>query len=161
MSRIHIIPGYSSAHTAPRKHSTTREGTRLGLIIGATTWLWLAGFDFVRGEPFQTIHFLGGFVKFTLVHFALCLAYGLIIISALHASMKEPTIMFGIIFSAILFEAGFVIVTAMLSNIGLGELAWGKFFAGNLVATVLTLFLISRNHSLRDMFDAAEALQKD
>ena len=161
MSRIHIIPGYSSAHTAPRKHSTTREGTRLGLIIGATTWLWLAGFDFVRGEPFQTIHFLGGFVKFTLVHFALCLAYGLIIISALHASMKEPTIMFGIIFSAILFEAAFVIVTAMLSNIGLGELAWGKFFAGNLIATAMTLFLISRNHSLREMFDAAEALQKD
>jgi hypothetical protein len=161
MEHIHVVPRPASARHAPKRHSTTREGFRLGLIIGVTTWLWLAGFDYVRGEPFQTIHFLGGFVKFTLVHFALCLAYGLIIISALHASLKEPTIMFGIIFSAILFEAAFVIVTAMLSNIGLGELAWGKFFAGNLIATAMTLFLISRNHSLRDMFDAAEALQKD
>ena len=75
--------------------------------------------------------------------------------------MKEPTIMFGIIFSAILFEAAVVVLTAMLANIGFGDLAWGKFLAGNIVATAVTLFLITRNHSLRDMFHAAEALQKD
>ena len=160
MEHIHVVPRPSARH-APKTHSTTREGLGLGLIIGVTTWLWLAGFDFVRGEPFQTIHFLGGFTRFTLVHFTLCLAYGFTIISALHASMKEPTIMFGIIFSAILFEAAFVVVTAMLANIGLGELAWGKFFAGNLIATAVTLVLITRNHSLREMFNAAEALQKD
>lgn len=161
MSRIHIIPGYSSAQTAPRKHSTAREGTRLGLIIGAATWLWLAGIDYARGEPFHTIDFLGGFTRFTLIHFALCLAYGFIIISAIHASMKEPTVMFAIIFCAILFQAGFVIITAMISNIGIGELAWGQFFAGNLVAAALTYYLVSRDHSLRAMFDAAEKLQKD
>jgi hypothetical protein len=31
----------------------------------------------------------------------------------------------------------------------------------NLIATGVTLALISRDHSLRDLFHAAEALQKD
>lgn len=69
--------------------------------------------------------------------------------------------MFGLIFSAILFQAAVVIMTAMLANIGIGQLAWGKFLVGNLIATGVTLVLISRHHSLRDLFDAAEALQKD
>jgi hypothetical protein len=141
-------------------HSTVREGTRLGLIIGVTTWLWLAGFDYVRGEPFETLHFLG-FARFTLIHFALCLGYGFTIISAIHASMKEPTVMFAIIFSAILFEAAFVALTAMLENIGIGQLAWGKFFAGNIIAATLTFALVARDHSLRDLYHAAESLQKD
>jgi hypothetical protein len=161
MARIHIVPGYSSAQPAPSEHSTAREGTRLGLIVGAATWLWLAGIDIVRGEPFETIEFLGGFTRFTLIHFTLCLAYGFTIISAIHASMKEPTVMFAIIFCAILFQAGFVIITAMISNIGIGDLAWGQFFAGNIMAAGLTYYLVSRKHSLRDMFEAAEKLQKD
>jgi hypothetical protein len=161
MEHIHVVPRPASPRHSPARHSTTREGVRLGLIIGVITWLWVAAFDYLRGEPFATVHFLGGFARFSIVHFALCLAYGLTIISALHASMKEPTIMFGIIFSAILFEAAFVILTAMLSNVGIGELAWGKFLTGNLIATAVTFFLIMRNHPLREMFDAAEALQKD
>jgi hypothetical protein len=138
-----------------------REGIRLGLIVGAATWLWLAGFDLIRGEPFQTFDFLGGLATFTVIHFALCIGYGFTIISAIHASMKEPTVMFGIIFCAILFQAAIVVVTAMLANIGIGELAWGKFFVGNAVAASLTMVLISRNHSLRDLYHAAERLQKN
>jgi hypothetical protein len=161
MKRIHVVPtASSSVRHAPRRHSTVREGTRLGLIIGVTTWLWLAGIDLVRGEPFQTLHFFG-FTRFTVIHFVLCLGYGFTIISAIHASMKEPTVMFGIIFSAILFEAGFVVLTAMIANIGIGDLAWGKFFVGNLIAAAITFALVARDHSLRDLFHAAEALQKD
>ena len=80
---------------------------------------------------------------------------------AVHASMKEPTVMFAIIFCAILFQVAVVMVTALLANVGLGELAWGKFFVGNAVAAGLTIVLISRHHSLRDLYRAAEARQKD
>ena len=138
-----------------------REGIGLGLIVGAATWLWVAGFDFVNGEPFQTFHFLGGLATFTLIHFGLCIAYGFTIIGAIHASMKEPTVMFAIIFCVILFQAAVGMVTAMLANIGIGQLAWGKFFAGNALAAGLTTALVSRNHSLSDLFHAAEALQKN
>ena len=114
-----------------------------------------------QGEPFQTFHFLGGLATFTLIHFVLCIAYGFTIISAVHASMTEPTVMFAIIFCAILFQAAVVMATAMLANIGIGELAWGKFFAGNVIAAGLTMVLITRNHSLRDLHHAAEKLQKN
>jgi hypothetical protein len=161
MTRIHVVPTVSSriSHAA-RKHSTVREGASLGLIIGVTTWLWLAGFDLVRGEPLHTIHFLGA-ARFTVIHFVLCLGYGFAIIGMVHASMKEPTVMFGIIFSTILFQFGFVVMTALLANIGIGPLAWGQFLVGNFVAAALTFALVARNHSLRDLFHAAEALQKD
>jgi len=49
----------------------------------------------------------------------------------------------------------------MIANIGIGDLAWGKFFVGNLIAAAITFALVARDHSLRDLFHAAEALQKD
>jgi hypothetical protein len=161
MTRIHVVPTATSRICpAPRIHSTVREGTRLGLIIAVTTWLWLAGFDLVRGEPFRTIHFFGA-ARFTVIHFALCLGYGFTIIGAIHASMKEPTVMFAIIFCAILFQAGFVVLTALLANLGIGPLAWGQFLVGNFIAAAITFALVARDHSLRDLFHAAEALQQD
>src|SRR5688500_8804526 len=162
MKRIHVVPGHrTSGSRAPRKHSTRRESLRLGLTIGVMTWLWVAGFDYFRGEPFHTFDFLGGIMRFTLVHFALCIAYGFAIITAVHSSMKESTVIFGIILLAILFQFAAIVVTTMLSNIGIGEFAWGTFLVGNLIATGVTVALISRDHSLRDVFHAAEALQKN
>ena len=162
MEHIHIVPRPRALpRHVPKAHNTVREGTRLGLIVAVTTWLWVAGFDLVRGEPFSTIEFLGGFVWFTLIHVALCLAYGFAIISAIHASMKEPTVMFAIIFCAILFQAAFVVLTAMLANIGIGRTAWAKFAVGNFIAAAITFALVARDHSLSDLFHKAEALQKN
>jgi hypothetical protein len=161
MKIIHVVPTASSRVRQPvMRHSTMREGATLGLIIGVTTWLWLVGLDLIRGEPFQTIHFLGA-ARFTMLHFALCLAYGFTIIGAVHASVKEPTVMFAIIFSAILFEAGFVVLTAMLENLGVGPIAWGQFLVGNFIAAAITFALVARHHSWSALFHAAEALQKD
>jgi hypothetical protein len=162
MTDTHIMRMFSySTRRARASHSTMREGIRLGLIIGAATWLWVAGFDFAGGEPFYTFRFLGGYLGSTLVHFTLCLAYGFAIISAVHGSMKEPTVMFALIFSAILFQAGFVVLTAVLASAGLGQLAWVRFLGGNLMAGGLTYLLIARDHPMSDLFHAAEALQKD
>jgi hypothetical protein len=162
MNDTHTMRMFSrSTRRARGSHNTVCEGIRLGLIIGAATWLWLAAFDFVVGEPFQTLHFLGGSVGFTLIHFALCLAYGLAVISAVHGSMKEPTLVLALIFCTILFQAAFVVVTAILANAGVGQLAWGKFLFGNMMAAVLTYALIARDHPMRELYRAAEARQKD
>ncbi len=162
MERIHITPGHSySSRRAQVSHNTLREGVSLGLIIGVATWLWVAVFDVAAAEPFQTFQMLSGVVGFTLIHFLLCVTYGVTIMSAIHASMKEPTIMFGIIFCTILFQAAFVMLTAILVNVGVGDPAWGKFFAGNVMAALLTYVLIERHHSMRSLFHAAEAKQKD
>ena len=103
MEHIHLTPRSSrSTESARPSHSTVREGVRLGLIVGGATWLWVAALDLVVGEPFLTAHSLGGAAAFTVVHFLLCIAYGLTIMSAVHASMKEPTVMFALIFCTIL-----------------------------------------------------------
>lgn len=163
MARIHLVPQPHppALRAAPMSHSTIREGVRLGLIVGAATWLWVAGFDYFMGEPFQTFQFLGGLAAFTVIHLALCLAYGITVISAVHASMKEPTVIYAVIFCAILFQFAVVGATAMLANIGIGQLAWGKFLAGNAVTACLTFVLISRNHPLIDLFHAAGAHQEE
>ena len=163
MTHIHVVPQAhaTSGHDRIARHSTMREGTLLGLAVGTATWLWIAGFDLIAGEPFQTFNFLGGIWTFTLIHFALCVAYGVTIMTAIHASVGEPTLVFAIIFCAILFQAAAGMATAMLANIGIGNLAWGKFFAGNAIAAVLTVVLISRDHPLRQLFHAAEEHLKD
>ena len=150
-----------SKYRAERLHSTAREGVRLGLVVGVVTWLWLAGFDYAVGRPFHTLQFLGGFAGFTLIHFSLCIAYGLAIISAIHASAREPTIMFALVFSTILFQAAFFALTVLLENIGLGSLAWGSIFLGNVIAAGATYVLIARDHPIRQLYHNAEAHQKD
>jgi hypothetical protein len=161
MEHIHVVPRSSSSSRKAPAHSTMREGISLGLIIGGATWLWLVAFDAIAGTPFETFHLLNGAVGFTIIHFTLCLAYGLTIMSAVHASMKEPTIMFAIIFCTILFQGAFVMLTAILENVGIGELAWGKFLAGNIMAAILTYLLVNRNHSIPALYHAAEAHTKD
>lgn len=162
MEHYHITRASSlSSHRAHESHNTLREGVGLGLIVGGATWLWVAAFDVLAGQPFETLRLLSGVASFTLIHFLLCLAYGLTIMSAVHASMKEPTVMFAIIFCTILFQGAFVMLTAILANVGVGDLAWGKFLVGNLMAAVLTYVLVNRHHSIRDLYHAAEAHQKD
>jgi hypothetical protein len=157
MTQIRSLAKYRTT----RLHSTTREGVRLGLIVGLVTWLWLAGFDYAMGRPFHTVQFLGGFAGFTLIHFTLCTGYGVAIISAIHASASEPTIMFALIFSTILFQAAFFALTLLLENIGLGSGAWGSIFLGNVLAAGVTYVLIARDHPIRQLYHNAEAHQKD
>ena len=162
MDHYHIAGASSfSSRGAQKPHNTLREGLGLGLIIGAATWLWVAAFDVLTGQPFETLKLLSGVVSFTIIHFVLCLGYGLTIMSAIHASMKEPTVMFAVVFCTILFQGAFVMLTAILANVGVGDLAWGKFLLGNIMAAILTYVLVNRNHSIRDLFHAAEAHTKD
>ena len=149
------------ARLAPASHSTMREGVRLGLIVAVATWLWIVGFDFAAGDPFYTMHFFGGAMAFTLIHFTLCLGYGLAVISAVHGSTREPTVLFALIFSAILFEAGFAGLTALIANMGLGQLAWNRIFFGNAMAAGLTYAVIAYNHPMRELYLAAEEHQQD
>lgn len=144
-----------SAHS--EVHNTATEGVSLGLVIGVITWLWVAGFDYLTGEPFHTLKFFGGFAGFTLLHFLLCVSYGLAIMSAVHASLKEASVIYALIFTSILFQAGFVMLTILLDSFGMGRSAWGKFLGGNLVALVITYAIVVRKHPLLEVFRTAEA----
>src|SRR2546425_6322418 len=51
-----------------RTHDSLREGARLGVIVAATIWVWLAVVDAVAGQPFRTFMVLGGIPLFTVLH---------------------------------------------------------------------------------------------
>ena len=133
---------------SPRPHSSLREGVILGAAVGTSIWVWIALVDAVVGEPFHTFALLGGLGRFTTLHFLLCLTYGVVAVSVVHAAAREASLMVGAAFAFFLLEFGFVMASAILSQIGLGGLAWVRILGGNVVGAALTVLLLWRRHPL-------------
>src|SRR5437762_2911439 len=75
----------------PRPRHPRREGVLLGLVVATSIWLWLAVVDAIAGQPFRTFIVLGGIASFTLLHYALCLAYGLAAVAVVPGAQREPS----------------------------------------------------------------------
>ena len=129
-------------------HDSLREGTTLGIVIATGIWIWLAIVDALAGYPFHTFSMLGGITAFTLVHYLLNIAYGLVVISAVHGAEREPSLDIAILFGLVTLEIAFAMLTVLLSNLGLGARAWVGVFGGSLIGMGLCLFLVSRRHPL-------------
>src|SRR3989449_4564333 len=48
--------------------------------------------------------------------------YGIVIVSLVHGAAREPSLVIGMAFGFLVIEFGFVMVTVLLSHMGLGEL---------------------------------------
>jgi hypothetical protein len=131
-----------------RRASSTREGVTLGLYVATSVWLWLAAVDVAVGEPFRTFDVLGGVLVFTVVHYALCIAYGRVLVWAVRAAADEPSAILGVVVLSLLFQVAFAMVTIMLSALGLGALAWVRIFAGSLVASAAAFWFLARRYPL-------------
>jgi hypothetical protein len=142
-------------------HDTLREGAALGVVVASGIWVWLAVVDAVAGHPLHTFTVLGGVTAFTMVHYLLNIAFGMAILAAVHGSAREPSLAIGVVFGLVTLEIAFAMLTVLLSNLGLGPLAWVGIFGGSLVGTGLALFVLSRRHPLaawvRDADRAPEA----
>lgn len=136
----------------PSRHSSLREGAILGAVVGTGIWAWIATVDAVVGEPFRTFAVLGGVARFTALHFVLCLAYGVVAVSVVHAAAREASLMVGAAFAFFLLEFAFVMLTAILSQGGLGGLAWARIVGGNVVGATLTVLILWRRHPLAQEF---------
>src|SRR5256714_15592241 len=133
----------------PRPRHPRREGVLLGLVVASSTWLGLAVVDALAGQPFRTCAVLGGIASFTLLHYALCLAYGLAAVAVVQGAAREPSLLLGASFFFFILEFGFVMLTVILSHTGLGQLAWVRILGGNLVGAVITFVTLWRRHPLR------------
>ena len=143
------------------KHDSLREGAKLGLIVATSIWAWLAVVDAVAGEPFRTFTVLGGIVLFTAMHYLLNLAYGLLIVSAIHAAAREPSLVIAVAFGFPIVEFVFALVTVLLSHLGLGELAWVRIFGGSLIGAAIAIVILSRGHPLAAELRQAEEEEND
>ena len=132
------------------------EGAKLGLVVATSTWLWVALVDAIAGQPFHTFALLGGIVAFTVMHYLLNLAYGVVLVSTIHGSVRAPSLMFALGFGFLVFEFAFAFLTVVLSNVGLGELAWVRIFGGNLVGTSVAFIILARRHPLGALLHLAE-----
>ncbi len=137
---------------SPRGHSSIREGVILGAVVGTAIWAWIALVDAVVGEPFHTFALLGGVGRFTTLHFVFCLTYGIVAVSVVHAAAREASLMVGAAFAFFLLEFAFVMLTAILSQGGLGGLAWARILGGNVVGATLTILILWRRHPLAQEF---------
>jgi hypothetical protein len=138
-------------------HDTQREGIRLGLILGVTTWLWIAVLDIATGQPFHSFAALGGIVVFTVIHLLLNVLYGITLISVIHSAQRAPSVMMGLIFVGITFEGAFAMFTNILvETTTLGNGAWLRIFVGNAIASVIAVMLLARTHPLLEYVHRAE-----
>ena len=129
-------------------HDALREGTALGIVVATGIWVWLAAVDALAGYPFHTFSVLGGITAFTIVHYLLNVAYGVIVMSAVHGAEREPSLAIAIVFGLVTLEIAFAMLTVLLSNLGLGARAWVGIFGGSLIGMGLCLYLVSRRHPL-------------
>ena len=139
------------------EHDTLREGLMLGALVATAIWVWIALVDAIVRQPFHTFNILGGVVAFTAVHYLLNMAYGFVVVSAIHESVRAPSVIFGLGFGFLIFEFAFAFLTVGLSNVGLGSLAWLRIFGGNLLGVAIAIVVLARTHPLLAILHEAES----
>jgi hypothetical protein len=132
------------------------EGVTLGLLLATSVWAWVALVDLVVGEPFRTFALLGGVVAFTVVHYALCILYGRVLVWAVRAAREQPSAIMGVLVLSLLFQVAFAMLTILLSALGLGDRAWVGIFGGSLVSSAVAFRFLSRRYPLAAMMKAAQ-----
>ena len=138
------------------RHESLREGARLGLIVAAVIWSWIAIVDAISGDPFRTFAVLGGIVPFTLVHLVLNVLYGVVIVSVLRGAARAPSLIIGLTVGFVMLEIAFAMVTVFLSETTLGQLAWVRILGGSLVGAAVAIVIVSRNYSILSLIRQAE-----
>lgn len=138
------------------EHSTRREGLILGLAVATTIWVWLATVDAIAGEPFHTFATLGGVTAFTIAHYALNVLYAIIVVSAVHGAVRQPSLIIALAFGFVMIQFVFAMISAFLSQLGLGQLAWVRIFGGSVVGGAVIFVILSRKHPLAAQLRRAE-----
>jgi hypothetical protein len=132
------------------QHNTVRGGIVLGLIVGTVIWLWLYVVDVLVDQPLRTFSLLGGVARFTVLHYGLCCLYGIAAVGVVHRAAREPNLLIVAAFAFILLETGFAILTAVLQQVGLGQLAWIRIMGGNVLGAAVTVTVLAMTHPLRE-----------
>jgi hypothetical protein len=138
------------------RHDSLREGARLGLIVATSVWAWVALVDLVVGQPFHTFAVLGGIVVFTILHYVLHVVYGVAVVSGIHGVVREPRLALAVAFGFVIIEIALALITVLLSQMGLGALAWVRIFGGNVIGVFVAYRVLSRGHALRAVLRRAE-----
>jgi hypothetical protein len=120
------------------------------------TWVWVAVVDAIAGRPFNTFTLLGGVAVFTAVHVVLNVLYGLVIVVALRAATRAPSVFIALIFGLVMMQIAFAMLTAILANVGLGALSWILILGGSLIGTAIAIAIVNRRYPFATHLRLAE-----
>lgn len=147
---------------APPGHSTMREGLTVGVIGATSVAAWFLIIDLLGGRPFYTPSTLGfsvftlfnteptstlaSVLSYTVVHYALFTALGLVLVAAIHRAHAHPSILALLLMLFVCFQLAFLGIVAIMAESRLGQFAWYQVGAANLIATVLMGTYLFRTH---------------
>jgi hypothetical protein len=153
-----------------KRHRTVREGVTAGVLGATLVAVWFFIVDTLAMHPFHTPRVLGAALfsllgpagsespalyvgTYTIVHYALFIAAGLIATAMVHAAHREPTILAGAFILFVIFELAFYSFVSLLAHTLLEELAWYSVAIGNALAAVaMGTYLWLRHPALAENF---------
>lgn len=156
----------------PKAQSVTREGVIAGTIGATTVAVWFFFVDMIAGRALFTpitlgralISILGGapyadttsVIVYTVFHYLAFFAVGILLAWLTHRAESEPHVLVIFMLLFIIFELGFLGITAMLAETSLSKLAWYQVAAGNVLAALgMGWYLWKAHPALRAEFARA------
>jgi len=156
----------------PKAQTVTREGVIAGAIGATTVAVWFFFVDVIARHALFTptvlgrglISVLGGppysdmtsVIVYTLFHYAVFFAVGILLAWVVNRAETEPHVLVIFMLLFIIFELGFLGITAVLSETSLARLAWYQVAAGNVLAALGMGWYLWRAHpALRAEFAKA------
>ena len=156
-------------------HSVVREGAIAGFIGATALALWFLVVDVMSGEVFRTPRVLGfavfsvlggatgddsgllHVVGYTIFHYAVFIALGMLAVKLVHVAEGAPHVLAGVTILFVIIHIGsYGLSTMLASSAFFGGTAWYLVLAGNLVAAVGMGFYLWRSHpKLRQEFESA------
>ena len=144
-------------------HSSVREGAIAGFLSAAGIAVWFFIIDMASGRPLYTPNLLGASLTtlfgpdisrdsmfmhvamYTVFHFAVFIAIGILAAMLVHRAESNPSILAGVLILFVAFEIGFYGWTALLTE-RWGDFAWWQVMGANLIAAALMVTYLWRRH---------------
>src|SRR5574338_1314907 len=147
-----------------QRRSVIREGTIAGLLGALSVAIWFLIVDAARGVPLRVPSALGHIlfhaagiagsegrsahvIAYTLFHVAAFVAVGLFAAAILRLSERQPSVLAGAFVLFVIFEAGFYLITLVLTQSrSLGLPSWYMVAGGNAIASLVMGTYLWRAH---------------
>jgi hypothetical protein len=143
---------------------TILEGVIGGTIGAVVIAVWFLCIDVSMGQPFRTPALLGAtffeglrdpaalhttarlVLEYTLLHWAACVAFGLVVAVLLSEADRDPRLLFAVFMLFCCFEVFALGLISVLAEWLFGVLAWWTLVLANLLAGLAMLAFFFRRH---------------
>lgn len=154
-----------------RKHSILGEGLLTGLIGGLVVAIWYFLLDLGRGRPLHTPNVLGqvfvardttpgahivpqAVAEYSLLHFAVFLALGILLVWLAHLSTRNPSLRMGVWLGLVIGFMLFIGHLLMLYSLTDQRFPWWSALGGSILGMgSMAWFLWRRHPGLRGTFE--------